>query len=49
VETFLFRGHVPLRVQLSVKGMGAARDGAGTTQDRRSTIAYERFVVTIDR
>jgi large repetitive protein len=48
VATFLFRGHVPPGVQLSVKGMGAARDGAGTTQDRRSTIAYERLVVTID-
>jgi outer membrane protein OmpA-like peptidoglycan-associated protein len=49
VEKFLFRGHVPAGVQLSVTGRGAARDGAGTTQDRRSTIAYERFVVTINR
>jgi outer membrane protein OmpA-like peptidoglycan-associated protein len=49
VENFLFRGHVPAGVRLSVKGIGAARDGAGPSQDRRSSIAYERLVVTIER
>lgn len=49
VEHFLFRGRVPAGLYLSVKGMGAAHDRAGANQDRRSSIGYARFVVTIDR
>lgn len=49
VSAFLFAGHAPAGMKLSVKGLGPARDSSGASQDRRSTIAYQRFVVTIDR
>jgi outer membrane protein OmpA-like peptidoglycan-associated protein len=49
VAAFLFGGHVPSSVHLSVKGMGGAHDRSGAAKDRRSTITYERFVVTVQK
>jgi outer membrane protein OmpA-like peptidoglycan-associated protein len=42
VEKFLFGAHVPSGTQLSVTGMGAARDDSGAVKDRRTSIAYQR-------
>jgi outer membrane protein OmpA-like peptidoglycan-associated protein len=49
VEAFLFAGHVPPGTRLTVTGRGRAHDNAGPVRDRRSTIAYQRFTLTVDR
>jgi outer membrane protein OmpA-like peptidoglycan-associated protein len=49
VKAFLFAGHVPSGTHLTVTGQGRAHDNAGPTRDRRSTIAYQRSTITIDR
>lgn len=49
VSAFLFAGHAPPGMKLSVKGLGPARDSAGAKQDRRTTLTYQRFTVTINR
>lgn len=49
VKAFLFAGHVPPGTRLTVTGLGRAHDSAGPARDRRSTIAYQRFTITINR
>lgn len=49
VSTFLFGGHPPAGLELSVKGLGPARDSAGAKQDRRATLTYQGFTVTINK
>jgi outer membrane protein OmpA-like peptidoglycan-associated protein len=46
VEAFLFHGHAPSGVHLSVSGMGRAEDSAGLVRNRKTTVSYTRFVVT---
>lgn len=49
VKAFLFAGHVPRGTRLTVTGRGRAHDSAGPARDRRSTITYEHFTITINR
>ena len=39
----------PPGTRLTVTGHGRAHDSAGPVRDRRSTIAYERFTITVNR
>jgi outer membrane protein OmpA-like peptidoglycan-associated protein len=46
VQTFLFHGHAPSGMHLSVSGMGRAQDSAVLVRNRKTTVSYTRFVVT---
>jgi outer membrane protein OmpA-like peptidoglycan-associated protein len=46
VESFLFHGHAPSGLRLSVSGMGRAQDSAVLVRSRKTTVSYTRSVVT---